>query len=157
MVAVAVGIRHPSHALALTLPNTAAKNGTEESWQARIAVIERTGIAAIAETILDRWFAKSFRASIDALAWATILLCADPKGYIQTCRALARVDLREGLGRFALPVLLIAGSEDQSALAARVVETDARIPGARLIQLAGSGHIPAMTHRRPLPAPSRLS
>lgn len=144
MVAQAVGIHHPTRAHALILSNTAAKIGTEESWQARISAIESAGIAAIADTILDRWFPKAFRTSPDALQWATMLLRADPAGYIQTCRALAKADLREGLARLTLPVLLLAGTEDQSTPPALVAQTAALIQGAQLTILQGSGHIPAI-------------
>ena len=144
MVAQAFGIHHPTRAHALILSNTAARIGTDESWQARITAIETAGIASIADTILDRWFPQPFRASPDALPWRTMLLRADPAGYIQTCRALSHADLRAGLATLTLPTLLIAGSEDQSTPPALVQETAARIPGAHLTVLQGSGHIPAI-------------
>jgi 3-oxoadipate enol-lactonase len=144
MVAQAFGIHHPARARALILSNTAARIGTPESWQARIAAVETGGIASIAATILDRWFPQPFRSSPDALAWTTMLLRADPVGYVQTCRALSRADLREGLGSLRLPTLLIAGAQDQSTPPALVAETAARIRGAQMIELPGSGHIPAI-------------
>lgn len=144
MIAQAFGIHHPKRAVALILSNTAAKIGTPESWQARIDTIGRDGIASIADVILDRWFPPAFRASEAALPWRTMLLRADPQGYIQTCRALSQADLRAGLASLRLPVLLIAGSQDQSTPPALVAETEALIHGAQLVELAGSGHIPAI-------------
>lgn len=144
MIAQALAIHHPSRARALILSNTAAKIGTEASWQARITAIQTAGIASIAETILDRWFPAPFRTSPDAMPWQTMLLRADPLGYIQTCRALSRADLRAGLQTLTLPTLLIAGSEDQSTPPALVAETAALIAGAQTIVLQGSGHIPAI-------------
>lgn len=144
MVAQAVGIHHPDRARALILSNTAAKIGTPDSWAARITAIETAGIASMADMILDRWFPAGFRTSPDALPWATMLLRADPVGYVQTCRALSRADLRAGLGSVTLPVLLIAGSEDQSTPPALVRETAALITAAQMTTLQGSGHIPAI-------------
>ena len=144
MVAQAFGIHHPARARALILSNTAAKIGTSESWQSRIDAVEADGIASIADIILDRWFPKTFRASDAALPWRTMLLRADPIGYAQTCRALSRADLRAGLAHLDLPVLLLAGSEDLSTPPALVAETAALIRGAKLVELAGSGHIPAI-------------
>ena len=117
---------------------------TAESWRSRIAAIQADGIASIADAILDRWFPKSLRASPDALPWRTMLLRTDPVGYIQTCRALALADLREGLATLTLPTLLIAGSEDGSTPPALVQETAALIQGAHVTVLQGSGHIPAI-------------
>ena len=144
MAAQAFGIHHPARARGLILSNTAARIGTAESWQDRITAVETGGIASIADMILDRWFAKAFRASPDALPWRTMLLRADPAGYVQTCRALSRADLRAGLAGLNLPVLLLAGSEDLSTPPALVAETAALIRGAQLLELQGSGHIPAI-------------
>ena len=144
MMAQAFGIHHPARARALILSNTAAKIGTPESWQARIEAIQTNGIASIADMILERWFPKTFRASDAALPWRTMLLRADPAGYVQTCRALSRADLRVGLASLTLPVLFLAGSEDQSTPPSLVAETAALIRGAHLVELAGSGHIPAI-------------
>ncbi|MGB8815278.1 MAG: 3-oxoadipate enol-lactonase [Paracoccaceae bacterium] len=144
MVAQAFGIHHAPRAHALILSNTAAKIGTPESWQSRISAVESSGIAPIADTILGRWFPKAFLASPDCLPWRTMLLRADPVGYVQTCRALSRADLRSGLAGLTLPALFLAGSEDQSTPPALVTETAALIAGAKLVELAGSGHIPAI-------------
>lgn len=144
MVAQAFGIKHPSRARALILSNTAAKIGTADGWQARIDAIQANGMASIAEMILDRWFPAHFRASEAAMPWGTMLRRADALGYIQTCRALSQADLRAGLAGLNLPVLVLSGSEDQSTPPALVAETAALIPGARLVELPGSGHIPAI-------------
>lgn len=144
MIAQAFAIHHPARASALILSNTAAKIGTSESWQARIDAITRDGIASMADTILDRWFPAGFRTSDAALPWRTMLLRADPVGYVQTCRALSRADLRAGLAGVTQPTLLLAGSEDQSTPTALVAETASLIRGARMVELAGSGHIPAI-------------
>jgi 3-oxoadipate enol-lactonase len=144
MVAQAFGIHHPSRARALILSNTAAKIGTMESWQSRIDDIQSGGMASMVDAIMQRWFPKPFATSIDALPWRTMLLHSDPTGYVQTCRALSRADLRHGLANLNLPVLMLAGSEDQSTPTALVAETAALIRGAKLVELAGSGHIPAV-------------
>jgi 3-oxoadipate enol-lactonase len=144
MVAMATGIHHPSRANALILSNTAAKIGTPDSWQTRIDAVQAHGIGPIADMILERWFPAPFRTSPAALLWRTMLLRADPIGYVQTCRALSRADFRAGLAGLDLPVLMIAGSADQSTPTALVAETCAMIRGATLVELVGSGHIPAI-------------
>lgn len=144
MVAQAIGIHHPNRARALILSNTAAKIGTPDSWQTRIDAVQSNGIASIGDLILDRWFPKAFRTSDAALPWQTMLLRTDPIGYVQTCRALSLADFRARLAFVTLPALLIAGSEDQSTPPALVAETAAMIANAQLIELNGSGHIPAI-------------
>ena len=144
MVAMATAIRHPARCAALVLSSTAAKIGTDESWQARIEAIETGGLGGLADTIIDRWFSASFRQSDEVLAWQTMLLRCDPVGYIGTCRALAAADLRAGVAGLALPVLMLGGSHDPSTPPALMAETAALIPDARLVVIDGSGHIPAI-------------
>ena len=144
LIAQALALHHPTRAKSLILSNTAARIGTNESWQSRITAVEIEGLSAIAETILDRWFPPPFRTSPEALPWATMLLRTDPKGYVQTCRALARADLRADLNSLTLPTLFIAGAHDLATPPELVAETAALIAGARMITLPTSGHIPAI-------------
>ena len=144
MVAMAMAIRHPARCAALVLSNTAARIGTDDSWQARISAVETGGLGGLADTIIDRWFSARFRQSPEALAWQTMLLRCDPAGYVGTCRALAQADLRAGVAGLTLPVLMLAGSDDLSTPPDLVRETAALIPGARVVVMQGSGHIPAI-------------
>lgn len=144
LIAQAVALAHPDRVSGLILSNTAAKIGTDEMWAARIAALRAGGIAAIADAILDRWFAPDFRNSPDSLPWGTMLLRCDLDGYIGTCEALAKADLRARLPALRVPTLVLAGSEDQATPLALVAQTAALIPGARLETLMGSGHIPAI-------------
>lgn len=144
MIAQALAIRQPALVRSLVLSNTAAKIGTAQAWAARIDAVQAGGIAAIAAAVLDRWFAAPFRQSDVARPWGTMLLRCDPAGYNGTCDALAHADFRAGVGGLVTPTLMIAGSEDQATPPDLVAETCAMIPGARLVTLQGSGHIPAI-------------
>ena len=88
--------QRPELFAALVLSDTAAKIGTDESWDARIAEIERGGIEAIADSILERWFTADFRANRrDELAgWRAMLTRTPKQGYLAACGALKRADLR---------------------------------------------------------------
>lgn len=144
LIAQAVALAHPDRVSGLILSNTAAKIGTAEMWATRIAALRTGGIAAISGAILERWFAPDFLHSPDSLPWQTMLLRCDLDGYIGTCEALAKADLRAQLPALRVPTLVLAGSEDQATPLALVAQTAALIPGARLETLIGSGHIPAI-------------
>jgi 3-oxoadipate enol-lactonase len=144
LIAQAVAVAHPDRVSGLILSNTAAKIGTAEMWATRIAALRAGGIAAISGAILERWFAPDFLHSPDSLPWQTMLLRCDLDGYIGTCEALAKADLRAHMPTLRVPTLALAGSEDQATPLALVAETAALIPGARLETLFGSGHIPAI-------------
>lgn len=144
MIAQGVALGHPERVTALILSNTAARIGTPEMWQPRIDAVLKGGVPAIAEAVLDRWFGPAFRASPEAAPWGTMLRRSDLLGYAGTCGALSRADFRAEVGRISVPTLMIAGTADQATPPALVAETAAMIPGARLVTLEGSGHIPAI-------------
>ncbi len=144
MIAQATAIAAPGRVRGLVLSNTAAKIGTVEGWQARIAAIRAGGIASIGDAILQRWFAADFLARPDHLAWRTMLERTDPEGYCGTCVVLSKADLRAGLRGLDMPVLFLAGDQDQSTPVSLVTETAALIAGAKVAVVGGSGHLPAI-------------
>lgn len=143
-IAQVLAADHPDRVSALVLSNTGAKLGTAESWADRISAVQTGGIGSIAETILERWFAPAFLSSDEVRPWRSLLLGCDPAGYVETCAALSRADLRGRVGRIAVPVVMIAGGQDRASPPAVVHGTAAMIPGARVVDLPESGHIPAI-------------
>jgi 3-oxoadipate enol-lactonase len=144
MVAQVMGAQHPGRVTHLVLSNTAARIGSADGWQARVDAVRQGGMAAIADAVLERWFAPEFRTSADSLPWRTMLLQADTGGYTGTCKALAQADLRGMAAAITAPVLMLAGTADQATPPELVAETAAMISGARVELLDGSGHIPAI-------------
>ena len=53
--------QRPDRAAALVLCDTAAKIGTDESWDQRIAQVERGGVEEVADSVLKGWFTADFR------------------------------------------------------------------------------------------------
>ena len=56
-----VGINAAKRFKSLTLCNTAARIGTIEGWNTRIARIKEGGIAPVANGVVSRWFTEDFR------------------------------------------------------------------------------------------------
>jgi 3-oxoadipate enol-lactonase len=129
---------------ALVLSDTAAKIGTDESWDARIADIERGGIEAIADSVLERWFTADFRArrSDELAGWRAMLTRTPRRGYLAACGALKRADLRPYAGTIRAATLCLVGEEDGSTPPPLVRETADLINGARFEMIPGAGHVP---------------
>lgn len=144
MIAQRMATMAPDRVAGLFLSNTAMKVGTDESWAARIAGVTEQGLRGLAPQIMQRWFAPAFRATDEAKAWETLLMHGDDAGYIGTCRVLAAADLRSTSPAISCPVLLVGGSADASTPVDVVRATAAAIPGAGVVIIAGSGHIPAI-------------
>jgi 3-oxoadipate enol-lactonase len=136
--------QRPERIAALVLCDTAAKVGTDESWDQRIAEVERGGIEAIADAVLERWFTADFRARRKAeLAGIRAMLTRTPKqGYLAACGALKRADLRPYAARIEAPTLCLVGEEDGSTPVALVRETAALIKGSGFEIIEGAAHLP---------------
>lgn len=136
--------QRPELFAALALCDTAAKIGTDESWDQRMAEVERGGLEAIADSVLERWLTTGFRARRPAeLMGIRAMLTRTPKqGYLAACGALKRADLRPYAGRIAAPTLCLVGDEDGSTPVALVKETAALIPASRFEILEGAAHLP---------------
>ena len=136
--------QHPDRVAALVLCDTAAKIGTNESWDQRIAQVERGGVESIADSVLERWFTADFRASrVAELAGIRAMLTRTPRqGYLASCGALKRADLRPYAGRIRAPTLCVVGDEDGSTPVALVKETAALIASSRFEIIEGAGHLP---------------
>ena len=76
------------------------------------------------------------------MALAESCLAATPDAtYRDTILAMPGFDMRAGLGRIAVPALVLAGEKDRNAPMAAMERMAGAIPGARFQVLAGAGHL----------------
>ena len=144
MIAQTLAARHPAAVKALVISNSAAKLGTAEAWQARIDAIRAGGLAAIADAVMERWFASAFRNSPAVTPWRNMMIRTPVEGYIAACQALAAADQTEATRALRLPALVIAGAEDGSTPPDLVRATADLIPGAAFHIIPGTGHLPCV-------------
>jgi 3-oxoadipate enol-lactonase len=132
-----LGARIPERVLSLLLCNTAAKIGTPETWNKRIADVEQGGMPSIAEPVLERWFTPAFRmASPAAVApLRAMLLATDPRGYTLLCAAIRDMDHRELVEEIRIPTCVLAGAHDPVTTVEDATFLQTKIPGAKLVTL----------------------
>ncbi|HRA79168.1 MAG TPA: 3-oxoadipate enol-lactonase [Burkholderiaceae bacterium] len=142
MIGIWVAAHAPDRIDRLVLSNTSAKLAPE-GFAERIRLVREGGIAAIADTVLGRFFTAGFVAQADARFHSvrTTLLQVDQAGYIGCCAALRDMDLRPLLARVAAPTLVVTCRDDQSTPAAMGEAIAAAIPGAKHVQWT-LAHIP---------------
>ena len=109
-----LGIHAPHRLHKLVLADTAAKIGTEETWNTRIATVERDGLSPVIPGTLERWFTAGFRAQQPETIAKTeaMLKATKPAGYAGCCAALRDADFRSSVRQIVSPTLVITGSED---------------------------------------------
>jgi 3-oxoadipate enol-lactonase len=153
VVAQGLAAERPDLLRGLVLMNTAGKIGTRELWAERIAAVRGSGVEALADAVLERWFPLAWRSTnADELAgWRTMLVRTPAAGYAGCAAALAETDLRDSTARLELPCLVVAGSEDGSTPPDLVRELASEIAGARFELIRRAGHLP------PIDAPDAVA
>ncbi|HKW31992.1 MAG TPA: 3-oxoadipate enol-lactonase [Candidatus Acidoferrum sp.] len=124
----------------VALSSTAAKIGTPEMWDTRIAAVRKEGMKNIAAAAIERWFTAAFRAKDPSVVGKIhqILEATSPEGYAACCAGLRDFDFREKLGNIRTPTLVISGTHDPATTPADGQFLAKHIPGARYAELNGA-------------------
>jgi 3-oxoadipate enol-lactonase len=114
MIGIWLAVHAANRVHRLVLCNTAARIGTTEVWNARIATVRRDGMNPVAAAVIERWFTPEFRAACPKkVAQAQQMLeNSPPEGYAASCAAIRDMDQREAVGRITVPTLVIYGAKD---------------------------------------------
>ncbi|MBE1283811.1 MAG: 3-oxoadipate enol-lactonase [Rhodobacteraceae bacterium] len=144
MIAQGLAVKRLDQIRAVVLSNTAAKIGTPEMWKSRIDAVNSGGIEALADSIMERWFSKGFRASAELELWRNMLVRQPDAGYAGCSAAIAGTDFYTPTSGLRLPALGIAGSEDGSTPPDLVRETVDLIPGSKFHLIRKAGHLPCV-------------
>ena len=146
MTGMGLALTHPHRFSRMVLADARADMPPENRpmWDDRIAAVGAKGLEAVVVGSLAMWVADDWRrANPDRLIGLSEMLTAnDPKGYIACCQAVRGVDYLKDLGKVSLPVLYVVGGADKGAPPAVMRAMADATPGASLVEIPGSGHIP---------------
>jgi len=138
----------------LILCDTAAKIGTSDMWNGRIAAISSKGIESFADGVMEKWFTPNFHKNRtqELAGYRTMLVRQSPDGYSAACAAMRDADFRAGTALIDVPTLCVVGDQDGST-PPEFVEAFARsILRARFEVIAEAGHIPCVEQPEKLAA-----
>jgi 3-oxoadipate enol-lactonase len=144
MIAQGLAVKRLDLVRAMVLSNTAAKIGTPELWDARIADVKNGGIEILADAVMERWFSAEFRARTELELWRNMLTRQEDHGYMGCSAAISGTDFYTTTSGLRLPTLGIAGSEDGSTPPDLVRETVDLIPGSIFHLIRKAGHLPCV-------------
>jgi 3-oxoadipate enol-lactonase len=143
MVSMWVAAHAPGRVGRLALVSTAAYLGPPDAWVARAAAVRETGMSAVTDTVLARWFTPGFAAAhpevVDGVR--SQLLSTPSEGYAACCGVVGSMDLRADLGAIAAPTLVVSAAEDSSTPPEHGRAIAAGIPGARFVELPEGAHL----------------
>ncbi|MGA9931670.1 MAG: 3-oxoadipate enol-lactonase [Terriglobales bacterium] len=140
MIGMWLGIHAPNRVDRLVLSNTAARIGTKEMWNARIATVRKDGMKPVAAAVVERWFTPEFRAvNVENVARAQRMLeNSPPEGYAACCAAIRDIDQREAVAQIKSPTLVIYGRSDPVTPTSDAQFLADRIRGAVKVELAAA-------------------
>ncbi|WP_449495033.1 bifunctional 3-oxoadipate enol-lactonase/4-carboxymuconolactone decarboxylase PcaDC [Brevibacterium zhoupengii] len=122
---------------------TGAKIGEPSGWLERAEVVATSGTPTQVTGSAERWFGEGFmdREPEASAALLHSLQDADRFSYAALCHALASFDVRSRLAEITLPVLAVAGAEDQPTPPTKLAEIANGISGALLEVIEGAAHL----------------
>jgi 3-oxoadipate enol-lactonase len=114
-----------------------------DSWHERAALARSSGMAALADMVVPRWFTPSFvsRSPGEVAAVVAMLTETNPVGYAGCAEAIAAMDLRPLLGLVKAPTLVLSGAEDPAAPPSVGGQTALGIADSRLVVVRGASHL----------------
>lgn len=132
----------------LVISNSAAKIGTAQMWEDRVASVLKDGLEPLVEPTMDRWFSKKVHRDQPDLVdeFRAMMRRQDPVGYAGCAAAIGDTDLFASTARLKLPTLGIAGTDDGSTPPDMVREVTDLVAGSRFELIRGAGHLPCACH-----------
>lgn len=144
-VAQALAAAHPELVRGLGLVDTTCWYGptAAEDWQGRADKAVSEGLDSLAEFQLARWFSPGFVDTHPEVAEQLLAVFRgnDIDGYVDTCRAMGAMDLRETAGSITAPTSILVGELDPATPPSHAEDLRQRIDGAGLHVLPGCSHL----------------
>jgi 3-oxoadipate enol-lactonase len=100
-------------------------------------------MAAVADTVVGRWFMPRFHETrpSEVERFRAMLLGTDPESYARCCEAIRDMDLRDDLPSIVAPTIVIAGAEDPSTPVEHAETIVGGIAGSRLVVIPDAAHL----------------
>jgi len=119
----------------------ASTPASAQQWKERIDVAGEKGMEALVEPTITRWFPPQFIATNSPVLDKVrqMIRTTSFAGFRGCALALSDYDLRGGLAGIDRPVLLIGGTKDATFAGLRQIKE--AVPGAKLVEVEGAGHI----------------
>jgi 3-oxoadipate enol-lactonase len=142
MIALDFAASWPERVHSMVLCDTATVIGTADFWNDRIKRLRENGMQSMAEAILARWFAPTFREKSPAAyqGYYNMLTRMPLDGYAGTCEAIRDANLTDAARIVQARTLIICGTEDVSTPPGLVQGLKEIMPNAEFQEIPGAGH-----------------
>jgi len=146
MIGQGFALAYPDRLLSLCLCDTQPSTppGSTATWDERKATVRKSGLAALADGTMDRWFTPEFK-KINPARWREIrdtISNTTPQGSVGCMSAIQNFDYLGRLPAIKAPTLVICGDEDEGTPPDRNKLIASKIPGGRYEGIAKARHLP---------------
>jgi len=147
-IAATLAARHPGIAAKLVLVGcgVAFSEAGRDAFRNMSRLARERGLEAVVDTAMQRLFSREFQANHPELMAERKdrFLAVDPDTFHNACSALASLDLRSGLPKIDVPVMVMVGEHDSATPPDMAREMANAIPDGRLRMLEGCAHVPQL-------------
>jgi 3-oxoadipate enol-lactonase len=142
MTALRLAAREPQRVHRLAVLCSSAKTDPQ-GFLDRAAAARADGTASFAGTVASRWLTPPYAAAHPDLVARLegMIAGCDDEGYAACAEVVARVDLREDLGRITAPTLVVSGAEDPALPPEHQQAIAEGVPGAELLSVSPGAHL----------------
>jgi 3-oxoadipate enol-lactonase/4-carboxymuconolactone decarboxylase len=141
LIAQGVAHRAPGRVASLVLCDTALAIPPAHLWQERAAVVRKSGMPGLVESVMARWITPANADSPIAHGMRAMLGATAAEGYAACAEAIGAWT---GVSGLTVPTLVLVGTMDISTPPAMAAALAASIPGAVLIEIPDAAHIAPM-------------
>jgi 3-oxoadipate enol-lactonase len=145
MIAMTYALQHTTALRSLVLCDTTSRVPPEArpAWEERIQTAQRSGMEALVEPTLKRWFTEPLLARRPPVVErvAQMIRSTPVPGYVGCCHAIPKIDLTERLHQIQCPVQVIVGEQDVGTPVAMSRAIHAATPGSELVIIPQASHL----------------
>jgi 3-oxoadipate enol-lactonase / 4-carboxymuconolactone decarboxylase len=147
-IGIELALRHPERLRCLVAVSTVPRFGSHEFWLERAEHVRHEGTASLREPSARRWWGPRFehREPILAARMLRALGEVDNESYARCAEALAAWDRTAESASISVPVVLVAGADDEVTSPAAVRSFSTRLPDAEYSEVAGAAHLVVTDH-----------
>ena len=137
-------LMHPSRFLSLTLCDTSSRTPNEalSMWNKRISTVQTSGMDAVVEPTIDRWFSSNFQnnQALEVNKVKAMIRSTPVDGYCGCSAAIMGLNLTEKLSQITTPTLVMVGENDPGTPVELHEVIHRAIPSSSLLVIPDSLH-----------------
>ncbi len=142
MVGQMLATQYSDRLHSLVLCSTSAYMSPREIWDERIETVRMSGMKAVVDATIDRWFTKAgqFLLPLDVEKVRRLILNTPVNGFCACCAAIRDMDQRDSIHSISTKTLVVVGEHDPSTPVSAAELIHERISSSELLIISDAAH-----------------